>query len=148
MAPTGAPAILRQPVPARLIEAGPYGTDVRSYFTVDNLTINLKAGRLYMKKSNTLGFSNALFKKLAARDLELVVKRAGVVVLSLTKAYQEMPLDMDRFIIDHPRIRHPQDMRPPHRLMIEKSSQRVTFWYGTEKRVWNLETGGNDTGLF
>jgi hypothetical protein len=57
-----------------------------------------------------------------------------------------MPLDVDRFIVDHPHIRYPQDIRPPDRLMIEKSSKHVTIWYGSEKRVWDLETGGN--GLF
>jgi hypothetical protein len=140
-AATGAAAVRQPPVPARLVEAGPYGTNVRSYFARDNLTISLKAGRLYMKNTDTLGFSNALLKKLVARDLELVVKVDGVQVLSLTKAYQEMPLDTDRLIVDHPRIRYPQDMHPPDRLIIDKSSRRMTIWCGTGKRVWDLRYG-------
>jgi hypothetical protein len=142
----GSATFRQPPAPTRLVQAGPYGINVRSYFALDNLTISFKAGRLYVKNTDTLGFSNALLKKLVARDMELVVKVDGAQVLSLAKAYQEMPLDTDRFIIDHPRIRYPQDMRPPDRLMIEKSSKRVTIWHGTEKRVWDVERSGH--GLF
>jgi hypothetical protein len=132
--------------PARLVETGPYGTNVRSYFTIGNLSISLKAGRLYVKNTNTLGFSNALLKKLVARDLALEVKQGGAVVLSLAKAHQEMPLNTDRFVVDHPRIIYPPNMRQPDRLMIEKSSKRLTIWHGTEKWVSDLETSGR--GLF
>jgi hypothetical protein len=127
--------------PARLLEAGPYGIDVRSTFTRDKITVNLNASRLYMKKANTLGFSNALLKKMVARDLTIVVKRKGDVILSLTKAYQEMPADMSAFTIDRPHILHPSDMAPPDRVLIEKDNQRILFWHGAEKKIWDLSAG-------
>lgn len=128
-------------VPARLLEAGPYGTNVRSTFSSEKLTVTLKASRLYMKKANTLGFSNALLKKVVARDLTIVVKREGDVILSLTKAYQEMPADMSAFTIDRPHIIHPSDMTPPDRVLVEKDNHRIIFWHGAEKKIWDLSAG-------
>jgi hypothetical protein len=124
--------------PARLLEAGPYGTNIRATFASDKLSVKLKASRLYLKKAKTLGFSNALLKKMVARDLTLVVKQEGAVILSLTKAYQELPTDMDAFTIDHPHILHPSEMVPPDRVLIDKLHCRIILWHGGEQTIWDL----------
>jgi hypothetical protein len=132
--------VTQQPdsVPARLVAAGPYGDNIRSSFTVDDLTIYFKARRLHMKNSNSLGFSNALLKKMVTNDLEVKIKRAGVMVLHLSKVHQEMPMDVNTLRIDHPHIQYPMAMAPPDRVLIEKDCKRVTFWHGAQKKVWDL----------
>jgi len=63
--------------PSRIAQAGPYGTNIRSSYQVDGISFNLSASKLCIKKTKLFGFSNALLKKMVARDLKVTIAKGG-----------------------------------------------------------------------
>ena len=125
-------------VPGRLVDAGPYGTNVISSEKIGECRFDLKAEKLYVKKTRILGFDNALFKKLVARELDITIFRADRKLLALHKSYQEMPLDMRCVKIDRPDILFPESFRQPDRVKIDKERRLITFYYGNRTDEWDL----------
>lgn len=124
--------------PSRLVETGPYGQNVRSTEQIGNYTINMKAKRLYFKKTKTLGFDNALFKKLVAKELEVTILKDNKKILALYKDRQDMSPDMKCLQIKNPTVLYPETIKQPDKIRIDKKRKLITLYYRDKTDVWDL----------
>lgn len=124
--------------PSRLVETGPYGQNVRSSEQIGSYTINMKAKRLYFKKSKILGFDNALFKKLVAKELEVTIIKDNKKILALYKDRQDMSPDMKCLQIKNPTVLYPETIKEPDKIRIDKKRKLITLYYRDKTDVWDL----------
>ncbi len=124
--------------PSRLVQTGPYGTNVRSSEQIGSYTINMKTKRLYFKKTKIFGFDNALFKKMVAEELNITILKDSRKILVLYKARQDMPLDMKCLQIKNPTVLYPETTKQPDKVRIDKKGKKITLYYGDKTDVWNL----------
>ena len=124
--------------PSRLVATGPYGTNVRSTELIGDCTINIKAKRLYFKKTKIFGFDNALLKKLVAEELNITILKDSKKILALYKARQNMSPDMKCLEIKDPMILYPDIFKQPDKVRIDKNKKLITFYYRDGSHVWDL----------
>lgn len=132
------PAVLQFKAPSRLVQTGPYGTNVRSSEQIGRYTINMKTKRLYFKKTKIFGFDNALLKKLVAEELNITILKDSKKILSLYKARQDMPPDMQCLQIKNPKLLYPETTRQLDKVKIDKKEKKITLYYGDKVDIWNL----------
>lgn len=132
------PETPRPMAPARLLEMGPVGTDVAYTEQVGDLTITMEAARFWVKKSKTFGFDNSLRKRLAARNFELTVSRAGEKLLHLRRPQLEMPLDRGLLIIKHPEVLFPADFGSPDSITFDRKNMLIRIRRDAAEEVWDL----------
>ncbi|OEU79160.1 MAG: hypothetical protein BA873_11105 [Desulfobulbaceae bacterium C00003063] len=132
------PEDIEYKAPSRWIEAGPYGQGVRSTEKIGDYTINMKAEKLYFKKTKTFGFDNALFKKLVARELNITIFRDDKRVLALYKDRQAMSPDMKSLLIEDPTVLHPKTIKQLDKISIDKNRRLITLYHSDRTDVWDL----------
>jgi len=125
-------------VPTRLVENGPYGKNVDLKEKLGRCMFDMKAQRLYFKKIKTLGFNNALFKKLVAKELNIIIFRDNKKILSLYKDYQEMNPNMKSIQIKNPKVLYPETMKQPDEVNIDKDKKLIVLRYGDKVDTWDL----------
>ena len=88
--------------PARQLETGPVATGIRQTEIFDDVIIETRASRIWVKKTKTFGFENNLLKKMAALDFTLSITREDRQIISIAKKELEMPCDTSpNHIISH-----------------------------------------------
>ena len=125
--------------PSRMLKMGPVVSGAISNETIGDVTIKMEASRLWIKKSKTFGFDNALFKKIAASDFCLTVSKSGKKLLSASKEQIEMPLDQSIIKINNPEILFPADMRQPDSIRLDKKMMFIFIKIGKYEEIWDLQ---------
>jgi hypothetical protein len=126
------------PVPSRMLKLGPVVGGAVSSETVGDVVIKLKASRLWLKKTKTLGFDNALFKKLAARDFCLTIYKGGKKLISVRKPFVEMPPDQHIIEINDPAVIYPPNMKQPDSIRLDKRARTLCIRTGRSEKIWDL----------
>ena len=124
--------------PSKMIAMGPVGTHIVSSEQVGNVLIKITASRLWIKKTKTFGFDNALLKQMAASDFCLTISKAGKVILSVGKDIVEMPVNLSVITIRDPKVLIPADIEQPDSMRFDKPNMRVSFRQGTSEEIWQL----------
>lgn len=123
-----------------MIAMGPVGTHIVSSEQIGDVLIKITASRLWIKKSKTFGFDNALLKKMAARNFCMTISKAGKVILRVGKDLVEMPANLSVISIRDPKILFPADIEQPDSIRFDKPSLRVSFRKGASEDIWELST--------
>jgi hypothetical protein len=126
--------------PSRMLQMGPVLEGMVSSKTMGSVTVTMEASRVWFKKTKLLGFDNALFKKLEAKDFLLTVLKDGEKRLSISKDRLEMPPDKSIIEIRNPRILFPADMQQPDSITLDNGKMILYFRTGDDEMVWNLKT--------
>ena len=124
--------------PSKLLETGPYGQNVRFTEQIGIYTINMKAKRLYFKKTKVIGFDSALFKRLVAEELDITILKNNKKILALYKAHQDMSPDMKCLQITNPVVLYPKTIKQPDKVRIDKRKKLIILYYKDKADIWNL----------
>lgn len=124
--------------PSKMIAMGPVGTQIVSSEQIGNVLIKITASRLWIKKSKTFGFDNALLKKMAASDFCLTISKAGKVILSASKDLVEMPANLSIITIRDPKVLYPVNIDQPDSIRFDKPNMTVSFKRGASEETWEL----------
>ncbi len=127
-----------QPAPLRMTALGPVGTGIDSTEYLGDIQIHMTADRLWFKKTKTFGFDNGLMKKLAARNFQLSIYRAGRKLISLRKQDLEMSLDQDKITISRPEVVFPPDFGRTDAIQLEKKNKLLHIRTGQSTTTWEL----------
>ncbi len=130
--------LAREKLPERLAASSIYGEDINLTEQVDDCMFNIKAKSLYLKKTKTIGFDNALFKKLVAKKFYITISKGNKKVLSLHKTKLSMRPDMKIIQVKNPQILYPENMPPPKKVSINKIKKKIIFHYGKKTETWDL----------
>ncbi len=125
-------------VPSRLVEIGPYGQDVSFMEQLGIYIINMKAKRLYFKKTKVVGFDSALLKRLVAEELNIIILKNNKKVLALYKAHQDMPPDMKCLEIINPIVLYPKTIKQLDKVRIDKRKKLIMLYYKDKTDIWDL----------
>ncbi len=134
------PEDIRAKVPSRVIETGPYGEEIEQTEKIGIHLFKMKVGKLYLKKTKTLGFDNALIKKPVARDIHITILKDNKKVLVLHKDHQNLKQDLSRIHIEKPEIIFPEKFEQPKKIKIDKKEKKITFYYSDRSDIWDLNT--------
>jgi len=130
----------QESAPEKMLKMGPVVEGATWTETIGDVTFQMKASRLWVKKSKTFGFDNALFRKMAADHFFLAVSKKGEKILAVSKAYLEMPLSQKRIKITNPKVLFPANMNKIDSIIFDRQSLSVHVRrYGRPEEIWNLE---------
>lgn len=132
------PAAGRNLPPSRMLETGPYGENVTLTQPIGNSTFTLKARTLYLKKTKTLGFSNAFFKQVVAKDLTITVRQNDRKILELCKDRETMKPGMQVIQLEDPTVRYPAGLKKPRAITIDRNKAQIVFQYIGTTETWDL----------
>ncbi|MGM0453760.1 MAG: hypothetical protein ACQERN_11405 [Thermodesulfobacteriota bacterium] len=136
----------RPKIPSHLIKNGPYGTNVSITDLVGDCRYQLRAEKLYFKKTRMLAFENALWKKLVAKDLRIAIFENGKKRIELAKDSAELSAGMDHFRIKNPQIRYPEHLNGARMVEIDKKKARIHIHTAQgEKTTWELDSRAKST---
>jgi hypothetical protein len=121
--------------PQRLTEIGPYGKNICLTEKIGTCTLNVRAQRLYSKKTKFLGFNCALKKMLVAKGLNIIVYKNKDKVFDVYKDKIILPMNMKTIEIHNPTVRYPKSMESISRINIDKKNLRATIFYKDRTEV-------------
>ena len=124
--------------PPKLVENGPYGVNVETTEQVGDCMFQIKAARIYVKKTKTLGFDNALFKQMVAKDVTVTVYKKKQIILKIHKETLSTLPNLNRIKIKNPEILFPDSLSQPDRVVIDKKKKHIVFGYGKQNQIWDL----------
>jgi hypothetical protein len=125
--------------PSRMLKMGPVMDGLVTSKTVGNVTVKMEATRVWFKKTKTFGFSNALFKKIVAKDFRLTIIKDGKKHIVISKNQLEMPPDQNVIEIKNPRLLFPTDMKQPDSIRFDSGEMALYFRTGNDEEVWIFE---------
>ena len=128
----------RERPPGRLLKNGPYGRYVNLTEQKGEFLYNFKADKLYFVKTRTKYFTTALLKKMVAEELTLSIYKNENKLFSLYKAKVKLPVGQKQITIRKPVIQFPELNIKPDKIIINKSTNRLTFFINGQKEVCDL----------
>jgi hypothetical protein len=124
--------------PSRMLQMGPVAGGMLSTRKVGEVVVKMEASRTWFKKSKTLGFDNALFKKMVASDFRLTISKGGKELLAISKDQIEMSPDQNIIDINKPQIIFPSDMKQPDSIRLDNQKMLLQIKTEKDKIIWDL----------
>jgi len=118
-----------------LANIGPYGKNISYTENIGDLSVNMKAERLFARKSTIFGFSTVLKKHMVAENLTITVYDRGKRLYRCKKNKVVIPYNMDVIEVDNPYTIFPKSMRKVSLLRIDRKEQTIviTDQYGEKQ---------------
>lgn len=126
--------------PPRVVNYGPYGTNVDFTENIGQAVLHVHADKLYVIKGKIMFFDNALHKKLRADNMTVTLFHQNNKILSFHKQYLILPLKMNVINVPSPKILYPGTIKHADSIIVDKNKQTVTIRYNDKTDVWHLDS--------
>ena len=141
VSPTSDDDISKHPSPPpRVIQSGPYGTNVSTTSVRGECRYHIRTSQLYFTGSRILVFENALWKKLVARSLRLTVYQGDEKQIALSKDKAALTPGINPIRLKNPTILYPEDLGNIRTIEIDTKSGRIHIIDADNQPIiWQLD---------
>lgn len=110
-----------------LVGIGPYGRNISYTENIGDLSVNMKADRLFARKSTFLGFATVLKKHMVAENLAITVYDREKRIFSCRKDEVIMPYNMDVIEVENPYTVFPKNMSRVSLIRIDRIARTIVI---------------------